>query len=157
MRSIKSTEDYLAVIWQLSNENSDVNSPETEKTVRIKDIAEKLQISSPSVSEYVRKLAKANKLDVIERKGVKLTDEGEKEAVLIINKHRIIECFLSQILKVSNAHEQSHDLEHVFELETIDKLYQFIKTQRNCTLENCPHETLCIPPSELKMVEETEA
>ena len=152
IRSIRSIEDYLAAIWQLKEDYKKKGKKKNgENTpIRIKDIAQRLKISSPSVSEYVRKLAKYNKLDVIDRKGVILTPEGEREAVIIINKHKIIECFLTQVLGIDKkkAHDQTHDLEHVMSLETIEKLYKFITEYRNCNLKNCPFDSLCIPPSE---------
>ena len=149
LRSIRSTEDYLSTIWQLKNENTNKNDNSEIKPVRIKDIAEKLNISSPSVSEYVRKLAKSNKLEVIDRKGVILTSEGEKEAPIIVNKHRIIYCFLINVLGIEKrpAHDQSHDLEHVMELDTIDSLYQFIKKQKDCDITDCPFDEVCVSPS----------
>ncbi|MHA1983275.1 MAG: metal-dependent transcriptional regulator [Candidatus Hodarchaeales archaeon] len=149
LRSIRSTEDYLSTIWQLKNDNVKKNDSSDVKPVRIKDIAEKLNISSPSVSEYVRKLAKTNKLEVIDRKGVVLTEQGEKEALIIVNKHRIIYCFLTNVLGLEkrSAHNQSHDLEHVMELDTIDNLYQFIKKQKDCDLVDCPFDEICISPS----------
>ena len=154
LRSIRSTEDYLSTIWNLKKENDKKGESAEGKPVRIKDIAEKLNISSPSVSEYVRKLAKTNKVEVIDRKGVILTEKGEKEAVLIVNKHRIIECFLNQILDVDqkDAHLQSHDLEHVMELETIDKLYNFIKKNKGCDINNCPFDEICVSPNSLNNI-----
>lgn len=152
IRSLRSTEDYLATIWQLSKEQTEQSSNKDNMPVRIKDIAEKLSISSPSVSEFVRKLEKANKVVVVERKGVVLTSEGIKDAELIINKHQIIECFLVEVLKVDqeSAHIQSHDLEHVMQLETISKLYTLITNIRGqCNLETCRYKELCKSPSEL--------
>ena len=154
LRSIRSTEDYLSTIWNLKKENDKKGESSDIKPIRIKDIAEKLNISSPSVSEYVRKLAKTDKVEVIDRKGVILTEKGEKEAILIVNKHRIIECFLNQILEVDlkDAHLQSHDLEHVMELETIDKLFAFIKKNKGCNLDKCPFDEVCISPNSLNTI-----
>ncbi|OLS25473.1 MAG: Iron-dependent repressor IdeR [Candidatus Heimdallarchaeota archaeon LC_3] len=153
LRSIHSTEDYLSIIWQLKNEYVKKNDSSEIKPVRIKDIAEKLDISSPSVSEYVRKLAKSNKLVVIDRKGVILTEEGEKEALIIINRHKIIYCFLTNILGIEKrpAHSQSHELEHVMELDTIGSLYQFIK-KNVCLQFDCPFDKNCVSPSNFNHV-----
>ena len=162
IRSLRSTEDYLATILQLSKDQKDQKEQSSNKDntpVRIKDIAEKLNISSPSVSEFVRKLEKANKVTVVERKGVVLTADGIREAQLIINKHQIIECFLVEILKIDKekAHFQSHDLEHVMELETIDKLYSLITSIRGqCNLETCKYKELCKSPSDLDIVVESQ-
>src|SRR3972149_9725331 len=127
IRSVKSTEDYLAAIWNITRDTQNANLD--PRPVRIKDIAEKLNISSPSVSEYVRKLAMTNKLEVIDRKGVIFTREGEREAKLVINKHRIVECFLKNCLGMEEkiSCNQSHEMEHVLELETVDKLYTFLR------------------------------
>jgi len=143
----------LSTIWQLKNENAKKNDSSIIKPVRIKDIAEKLDISSPSVSEYVRKLAKSNKLVVIDRKGVILTEEGEKEALIIINRHKIIYCFLTNILGIEKrpALSQSHDLEYIMKLDTIDRLYQLLK-KKVCPQFDCPFDKNCVSPSNFNHV-----
>ena len=112
----------------------------------MKDIAEKLQISSASVSLFVRKLEKIHKIIVVKRKGVILTTEGEKDAEQIANKHQLIECFLVEILRINQekAYLQSHTLEHVMQPEIIHKLHTLITSIRGqCTPENCHYKQLC--------------
>ncbi|OLS25500.1 MAG: Iron-dependent repressor IdeR [Candidatus Heimdallarchaeota archaeon LC_3] len=143
----------MSTIWQLKNENAKKNDSSIIKPVRIKDIAEKLDISPPSVSEYVRKLAKSNKLEVIDRKGVILTEEGEKEALIIVNKHKIIYCFLTNILGIEKrpALSQSHDLEYIMKLDTIDRLYQLLK-KKVCPQFDCPFDENCVAPGNFNQV-----
>ena len=149
--SLRNIEDYLTAIWQLSKEQIKQNSNNDNIPVHIKNIAEKLQISSSSVSIFVRKLEKIHKIIIIERKGVILTTEGVKDAELIVNKQQLIECFLIEILKLDqeSAHLQSHSLEHVMQPATINKLHMLITSIRGqCTLGTCRYKHLCELPRE---------
>lgn len=147
--SLRSTEDYLSAIWQISKVQIAKSPKKDNILVHIKNIAETLQISCPSVSAFVRKLEKAHKIIIIDREGVVLTTEGIRDAELIANKHQLIECFLIEILKIDpeNASLQSHSLEHVMPLSTLYKLHMLITSIRGqCTLENCRYKHICELP-----------
>jgi len=116
----KSLEDYLEAIKILSID---------KKAVRVKNISELLNVKSASV---------VNALNILKKKGyikqekygyIELTEIGNKEAVRILKKHRIIFKFLTNILKVSkeSAEKDACKIEHVISKETFEKLVKFLE------------------------------
>lgn len=123
----KNKEDYLKAIYHLKEEiQSDIKST---------DIVKYLNISKPSVSEMIRHLVKQGFISY-ESKKIKLTKKGLKEAINLTRKHRIIEIFLKEVLKIGNnkIHDEAHKLEHAFSDESISSIYKLIKNK-----DSCPH------------------
>ena len=127
---IKETrEDYLRAIYHISEENEaqDVSSI---------DISRYLKVSKSSISEMLRKLSKEGLIHLTRYGKVRLTNKGLAESINITRRHRTIEVFLSDILKIRNSslHEEAHRLEHAFSDESIKSLTKLTKNR-----EQCPH------------------
>ena len=125
----KTKEDYLRSIYHLQEEQ------DNNQGVSSVDISKYLKISKSSVSEMLRKLTK-EKLILSEFYGkVRFTKKGLSCAVDVTRKHRIIEVFLSEILKIKSdlIHEEAHRLEHAFSNESIESISKLIENRR------CPH------------------
>lgn len=103
-----STQDYLKHIYELT-ENGEVASTNA--------LARKLNISAPSVTGMVQKLASAKPalVEYEKHQGVTLTKEGRKAALEVIRHHRLLEAWLVQTLGYSwdEVHEEAERLEHV--------------------------------------------
>lgn len=103
-----SIQDYLKNIYELT---------ENGKTASTNALAKKLNISAPSVTGMVQKLASAKPalVEYQKHQGVKLTKEGKKAALEVIRHHRLLEAWLVQTLGYSWAevHEEAERLEHV--------------------------------------------
>src|SRR5690606_5362307 len=84
-----SKEDYLKVIYELGGENDLVSN---------KDIATRLDISAPSVSEMIKKLLQDGFVEYTLYQGIRLTKYGTKEAKKIRNRHLLWEFFLVEKL-----------------------------------------------------------
>ena len=85
-----STQDYLKAIWALSEWSTAPVTPSR--------IAERIGVTTSTVSITLGKLAKQG-LCVHERYGaVTLTSEGEQYALAMVRRHRIIETFLVDAL-----------------------------------------------------------
>lgn len=125
---VKTKEDYLRAIYHLEEEQD--NDPDVSSV----DICNYLKISKSSVSEMLRKLTKRKLVNSELYGKVTLTKEGRSFAVGITRKHRIIEVFLSEVLKIKGAliHEESHRLEHAFSNESIDSIFKIIKNTKSC-------------------------
>jgi DtxR family Mn-dependent transcriptional regulator len=98
-------ENYIKNIYKLQ---------ELEKRVTTSLLSDRLQISAPSVSEMVRKLADEGTVSYTPYKGVELTVEGRKQALKIIRRHRLWELFLVEVLKYQwdEIDEEAERLEH---------------------------------------------
>jgi DtxR family Mn-dependent transcriptional regulator len=106
MRSVN-TEDYLKAIYELQA---------AEGRAKTSRIAEKLRIKSASVTEMIKRLAlhRPRLLAYEPRRGVRLTATGEKAALNVIRRHRLLETFLHKTLGLSwdEVHPEADLLEH---------------------------------------------
>lgn len=111
----QTTQDYLKTIYELA-EHSD--------RVMTKDIAAKLKVSPPSVTEIVRKLAAKKLLIHKPYRGVRLTKAGEKIALEMIRHHRLIELYLQEALGIpwDKVHEEADRWEHFISEDVEDRM-----------------------------------
>lgn len=103
-----SIQDYLKSIYELT---------ENGESASTNALAKKLNISPPSVTGMVQKLASAKPalVEYQKHQGVTLTKEGRKAALEVIRHHRLLEAWLVQTLGYSwdEVHEEAERLEHV--------------------------------------------
>ncbi len=125
----KTKEDYLRAIYHIQEEKQD-NKP----GVKSIHVCEYLNISKSSVSEMLKKLAKERLIQPISYGKIKLTKKGLNEAINVTKRHRIIEAFLSEILRIrpNLVHYEAHRLEHAFSNDSIDSIAILIKNTKNC-------------------------
>lgn len=105
MTLTREREDYLKTIYQLQRQAS---------PVRTNTIAKAMGVVPASVTGVITQLAKLNYLKHQPYKGVTLTDNGEREALRIIRRHRLIELYLIKHLNYSwdEVHDEAERLEH---------------------------------------------
>ena len=122
MESI-SKEDYLRAIYHLMEEHQDVRSVE---------VADYLNIKKPSVSEMLKNLDRDGFIQYKKYSKIKLTKKGFNEAKNLTARHRIIEAFLKDKLKLDpqKIHNEAHKLEHSFSDEAIEKLRKLLKNPK---------------------------
>lgn len=118
--SLTSTkEDYLRAIYLLQAEKT---------TVPVTQIAKRLQLSKSTVSERVKELTR-DKFVISEIYGqVALSPRGLKVAQKLTYKHRLIEVFLYQVLKMPKnlIHLEAEKLEHALSDSVIKRLAKFL-------------------------------
>lgn len=108
-------EDYLKAIYKLQKR---------QERVTTSAIAEKLGVSDATVTSMIKKLAKEKFLKHISYHGVVLTDKGEKIAIGVIRKHRLVELFLKEVLGLEwdKVHVEAEKLEHVISDEILKRM-----------------------------------
>ena len=108
-------EDYLKAIYDLerSGEPAETNA-----------IAQLLMVTPASVSGMMRRLAEQGLIDHERYRGVRLTMEGRRAALLTIRRHRVIEAYLTSKLGYSwdRVHDEAERLEHAASDELIDRM-----------------------------------
>ena len=111
----KSTEDYLKTIYGLGDEHDSVTTSA---------IAEELKISSPSVTDMIKRLYDSEYINYTPYYGVRLTKKGERVALKIIRRHRLLEVFLMKVMNFpwELVHDEAERLEHVISDEFEDRL-----------------------------------
>ena len=115
----RSTEDYLKNIYHLQMENRHVSTS---------SLASALKISPASVSEMISKLSANGHIINTPYHGFKLTKHGEKIAINLVRKHRLIEVFLKKHLNYpwDEVHTEAEKFEHVCSDTFIDKLDEYL-------------------------------
>ena len=112
-------EDYLRGLYILEEEKGEIKSI---------DLAHYLNVSKPSVSEMVQELNKEGLVSYKKYSRLKFTSKGKKIAQKLTSKHRLIELFLKNILKIDskNVHQEAHRLEHAFSDQSISKIRKLL-------------------------------
>ncbi|ALW87366.1 iron-dependent repressor [Hymenobacter sedentarius] len=102
-------ENYLKAIYKLAEAEPDTAGVSTNR------IAAALDTRAASVTDMLRRLADKGLLAYERYRGVQLTTEGQRVALLTIRKHRLWEVFLVQQLGFNwdEVHEVAEELEHV--------------------------------------------
>jgi DtxR family Mn-dependent transcriptional regulator len=95
--------------------------------VAMGELAAALQVVPGTATSMIKTLADAGLVDYEPRAGVRLTGPGEKLALHVLRRHRLVELFLVRILGMdwSEIHDEAEKLEHVISdrvLERIDDL-----------------------------------
>ena len=114
----RSRQDYLKALLQLG-----VGEP-----VAVSALARHLGVSAPSVTNMLARLAE-EKLVALQRRGAaKLSPEGEREALRVLRRHRILETFLVRVLGLdwSEVHEDAEVLEHHVSERVLEALDRYM-------------------------------
>jgi DtxR family Mn-dependent transcriptional regulator len=106
-------EDYLKAIYTLTR---------SAQTASTNDLAERLDVSTGSVSAMVGRLADEGLVTHARYRGAALTDEGRSAALRVVRRHRLIELFLAQSLEMpwEDLHDEAEILEHAVSDRLID-------------------------------------
>jgi len=117
----EAVEEYLETIYRISKT--------TNGFIKINALIKNLKLSPSSVTEMVQRLAAKGYVEYKPFVGVKLTEKGRKVGESILNKHRMIERFLLEVLKIDpdKVHEEACKLEHAISGEVERKLREFLE------------------------------
>ncbi len=133
MKLSESQAHYIRAVYELSGESGGARGC---------DIAERLRLSKASVSLAVTKLAKRGAVYRDAEKRVCLTRQGEREAVRIVGKSRVLRRFLTQVLGVDGetAERDACAMGHVISEDALCAVCRFTckrESGTRCT-ERCP-------------------
>ncbi len=115
----RSRENYLKALLQLGAGESVSGSA----------LARHLGVSAPSVSNMLARLAEERLVETGPRGPAKLTPAGERAALLVLRRHRLLETFLVRVLELdwSEVHEDAEELEHHVSDRVLDALDRFME------------------------------
>lgn len=113
----RSDGDYLKAIYRLTR---------SEPRVSTQALGEFLQVKPASVTGKLQKLSRQDPTPIIYHKhhGASLTADGERHALRIIRRHRLLELFLVKYLGYAweDVHCEADELEHVISQAFEDRL-----------------------------------
>jgi DtxR family Mn-dependent transcriptional regulator len=111
----RSVEDYLKAIYSLQSNGV---------TASTSAIAETLDIQPASVTGMFKRLAESGYVEHVPYRGVELTPTGERAALRILRRHRILETYLTQRLDFpwEAVHKEAERLEHAASDSLIERM-----------------------------------
>ena len=132
-----STEEYLEALYTLTQGG---------KTASNAELSRRLEIAPASVSEMLRKLADGGYVNYSPYQGVTLTEKGTRLAEKMARKHRLLERFLHDVLKIGNdkVHAEACQMEHALSDEAERALCLTLKSP-----SRCPDDAKVVPPCDL--------
>ncbi|MCW5953393.1 MAG: metal-dependent transcriptional regulator [Propionibacteriaceae bacterium] len=112
-------QDYLKVIWAATEWG--------EPPITTKGLAARFGTTQANVSDTVRRLAAQGLVSYEPYRPVALTERGVRLAMAMVRRHRLIECFLAEVLGYGwdEVHDEAERLEHAISddfLARIDRL-----------------------------------
>jgi DtxR family transcriptional regulator, Mn-dependent transcriptional regulator len=116
-------EDYIRAIYLLAIRR---------RPVRNKYLAEYLNVSKNTVSAMLLRLQKDHYVSYERYAELRLTRKGESLARKLTERHRLIELFLTDVLKrdPKSVHEEAGRLEHDFSRESMREMKRILKNPR---------------------------
>jgi DtxR family Mn-dependent transcriptional regulator len=135
----RSVEDYLKAVYELAQNG---------KTVSTTEISRTLKVAPASVTEMLKKLSEKGYIKYSPYHGTTLTSEGKRIAEKMARKHRLLERFLHDVLKIDNVkvHTQACEMEHSLSDDAEESLCRFLRHP-----DRCPDDGKIIPPCDLKI------
>lgn len=118
-------EEYLETIYDLELRDG------SAKTTAI---AKCLKIAPASVTEVLRSLSDKGLVVYEPYRGATLTTEGRKIAITIKRRHRLLEVFLTDVLRINRekVHTEACKMEHTISDETENALCKMLAAPAHC-------------------------
>jgi len=128
-------EEYLESLYILTDAN--------RTPAKTTDLAKRLGVAPPSVTEMLQKLDRENLARYSRYEGTILTERGIEIGRRMVRRHRLMERFLYDILKIrkERIHEEACQLEHDISGDAEEALCRVLKHP-----EECPDDREFIPP-----------
>ncbi len=123
--SKEQVEEYIEAIYDIAGKNG---------LAKTTEVAKRLHNAPASVTEVFQSLAESGLVRYEPYKGVALTEAGEKVALKIKRKHRLLEVFLSEILGIDpeKVHEEACRMEHSVSDEVGDAMCRMLNAPARC-------------------------
>ncbi|HZJ83361.1 MAG TPA: iron dependent repressor, metal binding and dimerization domain protein [Clostridia bacterium] len=111
-----SMEDYLEMIYRTHIK---------EGYIRINQLAVLLNVQAPSATRTVQKLAEIDLVDYEKYGIVKLTEEGTRIGKILLDRHILVESFLSKIGVSKTLLRDTEMIEHNISMEALKSIELF--------------------------------
>ncbi len=115
-------ENYLKTISQISARKVGADCVGTG------ELAQAMRVSPGTVTGMLKTLSEANLATYTPYEGARLTPAGERLALKVIRRHRLLELFLVQTLDMpwDEVHEEAEHMEHSVSERLIDRIDAFL-------------------------------
>jgi DtxR family Mn-dependent transcriptional regulator len=115
-------EDYLKVIYSRQQHAGGDLAP-------MGQIASAMKVAPGTATAMIKTLADAGLVDYEPRGGVRLSGKGQKLALHVLRRHRLVEQFLVQVLHLdwSEVDAEAEELEHAISDKVLDRIDALLK------------------------------
>jgi DtxR family Mn-dependent transcriptional regulator len=112
-------ENYLKALFALSGESGEIT---------VAGLSKKLGVKMPTVTSMMKRMARQKLVRYERYRPLRLTEKGEREALLIIRKHRLVEMFLVKKMRFGweAVHELAEQLEHIQAPEFFNRMDELL-------------------------------
>jgi DtxR family Mn-dependent transcriptional regulator len=110
-------ENYLKQLFLLQQQTDD-------RLVGMGRLAAAVQVTPGTATSMVKTLAESGLVEYEPRGGVRLNKQGERLAVLVLRRHRLVELFLVEVLGLdwSQVHDEAEVLEHAISDKVLERI-----------------------------------
>ncbi len=117
----ETVENYIKALYALCQE-----SPSGEAGVV--RLAQELGVTKGTATSMIKRLSLARLVKAEPYSGIALTAKGNKIALDVLRRHRVIETFLVRTLNLdwADVHEEAERLEHALSARILDRLDEFL-------------------------------
>ncbi len=118
-------EDYLGILYSMERDG--------ETTIAVR-LAESLDVSAPTVTNTLKRMARDGWITVDAQKTIHLTQSGREAAASLIRRHMLTEWMLEKVLHVpwSQVHHEAHQIEHTLSEDLEDRLMASMEDPQTC-------------------------
>lgn len=115
-------ENYVKTIYLIASRG------ESPKSITTGALAQALAVSPGTVTGMLKTLSEAALATYTPYEGACLTPAGERLALKVLRRHRLVELFLVQTLRMpwDEIHEEAENLEHAVSDRLIDRIEAFL-------------------------------
>lgn len=128
MTASAAMQDYLAEVYRIASYQNGNPYITTSALADVKNV------SAPAVTRMVQRLKDAGYVEHEPYRGIRLTPYGEREALLSIRRHRIVERFLVDVMRFGwhEVHEAADSLGAVVSDVVVERMSELAGHPRRC-------------------------
>lgn len=121
----QSEEDYLEALYLIQLDN---------RVIRVKDVAEALDVKMPSVVSAVRSLSEKGLVEQERYGHIELTEKGLKVGKDVYDRHKLYYAFLHEVLQLDPkvAEKDACEMEHHLSAQTRERMASIVEYIRAC-------------------------
>jgi DtxR family Mn-dependent transcriptional regulator len=114
-------ENYVKAIYQIVTRQED-------RPAATGQLAAALEVSPGTVTSMLKTLSDTGLAEYTPYEGVRLTEAGRKLALRVLRRHRLIELFLVETLKLNwdEVHEEAENMEHAVSDLLVDRIDEYL-------------------------------
>ena len=128
MTASNAMQEYLAEAYRLAYYQDD------DPYISTSALAKVLNVSAPAVTRMVQRLKEDGFLEHEPYRGIYLTPAGEREALMSIRRHRLVEVFLVNVMQFGwhEVHDEADSLGVTVSDEVVSRMEQMAGFPRRC-------------------------